>query len=126
VQLVLFSLREDDFPAVLQHVLFDLRALPDKSFEQQEDILIDKLWKAMWKGNWVRIEMMIPPAQLFAMPHIRTAISIGRAALLLNSTVAISPPSDELPQRYFIHSRYHWRIRAAICRYSARIIERMP
>jgi hypothetical protein len=55
---VLFSLREDDFPAVLQHVFFDLRALPDKSFEQQEDILIDKLWKATWKGNWVRIEMM--------------------------------------------------------------------
>ena len=55
---VLFSLREDDFPAVLQRVFFGLRSLPDKSFEQQEDILIDKLWKATWKGNWVRIEMM--------------------------------------------------------------------
>ena len=37
--------------------------------------------------------MMMPPARLLAMPHIRSATSTGRAALLLNSTVAVSPPA---------------------------------
>jgi hypothetical protein len=38
-------------------------------------------------------KIMIPPARLLAIPHIRTATSIGRVALLLNSTVAVSPPA---------------------------------
>jgi hypothetical protein len=54
---VLFGIREDDFPLVLQHLFFDLRALPDKSFEEHEESLIEEIWDVAWKGNWDRIEM---------------------------------------------------------------------
>jgi len=53
----LFGLREDDFRHVLQHVFFDLRGLPDKTFEQQEESLLKEIWPVTWKGNWDRIEM---------------------------------------------------------------------
>jgi hypothetical protein len=54
---VLLGLRNEDFVLVLQHVFFDLRGLPDKSFEEHEDSLIDEVWEATWKGNWARIEL---------------------------------------------------------------------
>jgi hypothetical protein len=54
---VLLRLRKDDFPRVLQHVFFELRALPDETFERAEERLLGEIQKVMWNGNWDRIEM---------------------------------------------------------------------
>jgi hypothetical protein len=55
---LLLGMCEDDFPSVLQQVLFGLRALPDETFEQHEENLVADLWRVTWLGNWLRIEML--------------------------------------------------------------------